>query len=87
MKIGLKSTAVLFGAYIRPLAGIFAAIFVLSLAICGILNGNGLWYFVVSVGGAIVHFWWQLSTWEESVPGAGGAKFKVSRGSREHMHS
>ena len=77
VKAGVKSTALLFGKYVKPIVGSFAALFVSALGVSGFLNGNGLWYFIVSVGGAATHFVWQLSTWNEQMPGAGGAKFKV----------
>jgi len=59
---GVKSTAILFGSYIRPILSLFAAHFVSSLAYAGYMNGQGPAFFVISVLGTALHFVWQLST-------------------------
>ena len=78
IKAGVKSTALLFGKYVKPIVGAFASAFALALGVSGYLNGNGPWYYIISVCGAAAHLVWQLSTWNEQETWAGGAKFKVS---------
>jgi len=60
VKAGVKSTAVLFGASVKPILGIFATGFVASLVYVGIRNGQGFTFMVLSVGGASLHLAWQL---------------------------
>ncbi|OBZ76828.1 4-hydroxybenzoate polyprenyltransferase, mitochondrial [Grifola frondosa] len=62
VKAGVKSTAVLFGDAVRPILACFATAFVFCLAYAGMLNGNGMAYFVITVAGAAVHFAWQLTS-------------------------
>ena len=62
IKAGLKSTAVLFGSHARIILTFLAAVFVACLFIAGVANRQGMWYFVVSVGGAASHLTWQLYT-------------------------
>ncbi|KAH9931273.1 uncharacterized protein B0H18DRAFT_1083561 [Fomitopsis serialis] len=59
-RIGIGSCALLFGDYIRPILSIFAASFVVLLTYAGTLNGQGLPYFVLGVGGTSIHLAWQL---------------------------
>ncbi|KAJ7144525.1 UbiA prenyltransferase family [Mycena epipterygia] len=68
VKMGVRSTAILFGSWIRSLLILCACIFVLTLALAGRLNGHGLSYFVVSVGGTAVHLVWQFLTVDLDVP-------------------
>lgn len=62
IQAGVKSTAVLFGDYVRTVLSLFTAAFILCLFVAGIINGQGAWYFAISVGGAACHLAWQLST-------------------------
>uniref|UniRef100_P9WEI6 UbiA prenyltransferase claS n=1 Tax=Ampulloclitocybe clavipes TaxID=56467 RepID=CLAS_AMPCV len=57
---GVKSTALLFGSYIKPVLSLFGSIIVGSLLISGILNNQELPYFLVSVGGGGLHLATQL---------------------------
>lgn len=47
------------------------------MILAGAQNGNGIWYFVVSCGGAALHLVWQLSTWDETDNTDSAAKFQV----------
>lgn len=76
---GIKSTAVLFGAHVRPILMAFALAFIALLAAAGAANGQRAGYFVLSCGGAAAHFVWQFATWSPDVPADGGKKFNVSR--------
>ncbi len=60
--MGIRSTAILFGSWIRPFLVTSAAAFLSMLAIAGYLNEQGAIYYVLSVGGTGVHLVWQLFT-------------------------
>ncbi|KAJ8501511.1 hypothetical protein ONZ45_g12124 [Pleurotus djamor] len=60
--IGVKSTAILFGANIRPNLAVFSTGYVVSLLMIGLLLNTTLWFYVFAVLGPILHFVWQLST-------------------------
>ncbi|KAJ7061046.1 4-hydroxybenzoate polyprenyl transferase [Mycena amicta] len=68
VKVGVRSTAILFGSWIRALLIACGIIFVLMLALVGRLNGHGLPYFILSVGGAAAHLVWQGMTVDLDVP-------------------
>lgn len=76
--VGIKSTAVLFGTYVRPILVLFTLAFLLLLVYAGVANGQSFGYFAVSCAGAAGHFLWQFWTWNPDVPAEGGAKFQVS---------
>lgn len=60
LKIGVKSTAVLWGRYDRLLIGVFQALFFVCLIAAGDLLGRGLFYYLgvaVGIGVAIYHQW------------------------------
>ncbi|KAJ7454172.1 UbiA prenyltransferase family-domain-containing protein [Mycena latifolia] len=68
VKMGVRSTAILFGNWIRSLLIACAVTFVLALAGVGFLNGEGSPYFIISVGGAALHLIWQFLTVDLDVP-------------------
>ncbi|KAF7335717.1 4-hydroxybenzoate polyprenyltransferase, mitochondrial [Mycena venus] len=68
VKMGVRSTAILFGTWIRPLLIACGVTFVTMLAVTGVLNGQGTPYFVVSVGGTAIHLVWQSLTVDLDVP-------------------
>jgi 4-hydroxybenzoate polyprenyltransferase len=78
-KAGVKSTALLFGSWIKPILSMFALFFIFQLAVSGYLNGNGPAYFLVSVAGALVHFIWQLTTLNVDEPSDCWRKFQVCK--------
>ncbi|KAF5378256.1 hypothetical protein D9757_009141 [Collybiopsis confluens] len=61
-RAGVKSTALLFGSYLSPILQFFAALYVASLSYIGYLNGQGAWFYGISVVGSALHVLWQLST-------------------------
>ncbi|KAJ7176343.1 4-hydroxybenzoate polyprenyl transferase [Mycena crocata] len=75
VNMGVRSTAILFGTWIRPLLTICGLIFVATLAAAGILNGQGTSYFVISVGGTAIHLTWQFMTVDLDVPKSCWANF------------
>src|ERR1700754_1497655 len=85
-KLGVKSTALLFGSYIRTTISLFAVAFVVLLAIAGNLNGQGLPFYLVSVGGAALHIGWQAITFNPANPTDCRNKFLV-RGHHIPIHS
>jgi len=68
LKMGVRSTAILFGSWIRPLLICCAVIFVAMLAGAGFINQQGPAYFVLSVGGTAAHLLWQFLTVDLEVP-------------------
>ena len=68
VKMGVRSTAILFGSWIRPLLVLCGLMFVTMLAIAGYLNGQGPSYFIVSVGGTALHLFWQYMTVDLDIP-------------------
>lgn len=66
--MGVRSTAILFGSWIRPLLICCAVIFVAMLAGAGFINQQGPAYFVLSVGGTAAHLLWQFLTVDLEVP-------------------
>jgi len=68
IRLGVKSTAILFGSWFRPIIAAFAGSFVILLAVAGMLNGQGPLFFLVSVLGAAAHVTWQLSTLDTNSP-------------------
>ncbi|KZS91411.1 UbiA prenyltransferase [Sistotremastrum niveocremeum HHB9708] len=62
LKAGVGSTAVLFGAHIRPILSFFAFCLVSGMIFAGLSNRQGPAYFIIGVGSAIIHLTWQLTT-------------------------
>ncbi|KAJ8081486.1 hypothetical protein PM082_007331 [Marasmius tenuissimus] len=66
VKVGIKSTAILFGPnHGRKILTGFASAFLATLYFAGVQNGQGFYYFLFSVGGAGLHLAWQLWTWKQ----------------------
>ena len=59
-QIGVYSTALLFGDYIRPLLSIFAMITVACFAYAGHVNGQGPAFYIASVAFPAANMAWQL---------------------------
>jgi 4-hydroxybenzoate polyprenyltransferase len=62
VKVGVRSTAILFGSWILPLLIMCGITFVAMLGVAGYLNGQGYAYFVLAVGGTAAHIVWQFMT-------------------------
>ncbi|KAF8886983.1 UbiA prenyltransferase family [Infundibulicybe gibba] len=60
MKAGAKSTAILFGSYVKPLLTGFGAVFTAMMFYGGVINRQGGFYFFFSVGMTAVHVVWQI---------------------------
>jgi 4-hydroxybenzoate polyprenyltransferase len=60
MKVGIKSTALLSQGQTKTFLSTFAVGQVSFLTLVGILNGHGLPYYLISVGGSAIHLIWQI---------------------------
>ncbi|XJO77716.1 hypothetical protein BDV3_002258 [Batrachochytrium dendrobatidis] len=79
IKAGVKSTAVMFGSYVKPILAMFAVGTVGLLALSGWMNGHSAWFYTVSVGGGILHLGWQILTLNVACRTDAAAKFKSNR--------
>ncbi|EJD42205.1 UbiA prenyltransferase [Auricularia subglabra TFB-10046 SS5] len=79
VQAGVKSTALLFGSYVRPILAVFGTGFIASLAYAGVATGQNELYFGVTVGGTAAHVAWQLMTLDVDSPSDCFKKF-VSNG-------
>jgi 4-hydroxybenzoate polyprenyltransferase len=77
VKMGVRSTALLFGSWIRPLLISCGIIFVTMLAVAGVLNKQGPVYFIVAVGGTAAHLVWQFMTVDLDVPASCWSTFRI----------
>lgn len=66
--MGVRSTAILFGSWIRPLLIACAVGFAGMLTLAGWLNHQGPAYYLFSVGGTVIHLLWQFKTVDLEVP-------------------
>ncbi|KAF8217501.1 UbiA prenyltransferase family [Mycena galopus ATCC 62051] len=76
IKAGVRSTAILFGSWIRPLLVLIGIVFATFLAAAGAMNGQGASFFAVSIGGTVIHLTWQFQAVDLSVPDSCGENFK-----------
>ncbi|KAG6827502.1 hypothetical protein H0H92_011522 [Tricholoma furcatifolium] len=70
LKAGVKSTAILFGSWIKPILGGFCAMFVASLFIAGVMNNMGAYYHIISVFGAALYLAYDIITVDLDTPKA-----------------
>jgi 4-hydroxybenzoate polyprenyltransferase len=68
VKAGVKSTALLFGRHVKKFLAVFAGIMVACLTSAGVLNGQGVPYFTVAVGGTAYYFVSQLQNLDVDDP-------------------
>src|SRR2546423_1217511 len=76
--IGVKSTAILFGAYTKPLLAMFYALAVVLLALAGLLAGAGL-VFALGLALFAAHLAWQIVRLDVDDPLSCLAVFKSNR--------
>ncbi|KAI0245150.1 prenyltransferase [Lactifluus subvellereus] len=60
LQAGVKSTAILFGEYVKTILALFAGLLVACLTAAGVLNGQGVPYFALTVGGTAFYLIVQL---------------------------
>ncbi|KAJ7112411.1 4-hydroxybenzoate polyprenyl transferase [Mycena crocata] len=73
---GVKSTALMFGDWSKPILFLFACGFVLSLICVGIVEEHGWRFYAMSVGGVTGDLLWQLWTVDLNQPSSCGAIFR-----------
>ncbi|KAJ8091229.1 hypothetical protein AAF712_009103 [Marasmius tenuissimus] len=79
IKVGNKSTAILFGEdNAKSILSGFALVFLVSLYYAGAANGQGTPFFLISFGGAVLHILWQLGTWVVYDGVDCGSKFRAN---------
>lgn len=74
VKVGVKSTAVMLGDFVRPFTFSCAVLFVATLAYAGILNEQTGYFFYVTVGGTSLHLIWQYVTVDLDSPDSCGCE-------------
>jgi 4-hydroxybenzoate polyprenyltransferase len=79
VNIGVRSTALLFGEQTKPILAGFGATFLAALSYAGCMNGQGLPFWLVSVGGAAAHLSWQLMDVNLSSRASCWSKFASNR--------
>lgn len=77
VKVGVKSTAVLLGDFVRPFTFSCAVLFVSTLAYAGVLNAQTPYFFYVTIGGTSLHLIWQYATVDLDSPDSCGCEFSV----------
>ncbi|KAI0079804.1 4-hydroxybenzoate polyprenyl transferase [Panus rudis PR-1116 ss-1] len=75
-KAGVRSTALLFGDYVKPILALFAIFFIGTLANIGHIHGQGLPFWVVSIGGTVLFYIHEFITWDPDNVQDCGQKFK-----------
>jgi 4-hydroxybenzoate polyprenyltransferase len=60
VQAGVKSTALLFGEHVKTILVVLTASLVACLTMAGVLNGQGIPYFAITVGGTASHLILQL---------------------------
>jgi len=75
VKVGVKSTAVMLGDFVRPFTFSCAVLFVATLAYAGTLNEQTPYFFYVTVGGTSLHLIWQYITVDLDSPDSCGLNF------------
>ncbi|KAH7926932.1 4-hydroxybenzoate polyprenyl transferase [Leucogyrophana mollusca] len=68
VKAGVKSTALLFGSWVKEILSIFAVGFVGSLIYAGVATGRGIPFYIIAVGGCAGHLLWQLLSLDVNSP-------------------
>jgi 4-hydroxybenzoate polyprenyltransferase len=74
VKVGVKSTAVMLGDFVRPFTFSCAVLFVSTLVYAGILNEQTSYFFYVTIGGTSLHLIWQYITVDLDSPDSCGCK-------------
>lgn len=76
-KVGVKSTALLFGDRVREILSLMVGALLVSLVYAGWATRQGAGYALLSCGGTLAHSVWQLATWNEADLKDHRAKFEV----------
>ncbi|TFK75540.1 UbiA-domain-containing protein [Pluteus cervinus] len=76
VKVGVRSTAILFGSSIRTWLNCCAIIFVLAFGVVGYMNHQALPFLFVSVIGSAIHLSWQIYTVDLKSPASCWRNFR-----------
>jgi 4-hydroxybenzoate polyprenyltransferase len=79
VKAGVKSTALLFGDNLKPWLTVFATGSTALLALAGYMNAQGLLYYLISVGGAGLHYVWTVGGLDVKSRHDGAHRFRQSK--------
>lgn len=77
LKMGVRSTAILFGSRIRPLLIACGCSFVILFCGAGMLNDQGPAFYIVSVGGLILHLIRQWKSVDLEIPDSCWGEYNV----------
>ncbi|KAI0036281.1 UbiA prenyltransferase family [Vararia minispora EC-137] len=77
-RIGVKSTARLFGSRLREITALFAVATIVLMTSAGVLNHHGTPYFIISCAVAAAHFVWQVMSWDTENDRQSGELFKAN---------
>jgi 4-hydroxybenzoate polyprenyltransferase len=72
--VGVKSTAVMLGDFVRPFTAACAALFLATLYYAGRLNDQTPIFFLLTVGGTAAHVLYQYATVDLDSPDSCGSK-------------
>ncbi|OJT05030.1 4-hydroxybenzoate polyprenyltransferase, mitochondrial [Trametes pubescens] len=86
-KVGVKSTALLFGERVREILSLMVGALLVSLAYAGWATRQGMGYALLSCGGTLAHSVWQLATWNEADLKDHRAKFELGNGADDVAQS
>ncbi|KAJ3327491.1 Para-hydroxybenzoate--polyprenyltransferase, mitochondrial precursor (PHB:polyprenyltransferase) [Blyttiomyces sp. JEL0837] len=79
VKAGVKSTALRFSANMKPWLGTFATLSVAAFSLAGAMNGQGIAYQAIAVGGAALHYIWLIGGLNEASRVDAARRFRASR--------
>ncbi|KAG6817819.1 hypothetical protein H0H87_003227 [Tephrocybe sp. NHM501043] len=78
VQAGVKSTALLFGSRVKQILAVFGMVFMTALTISGIMNGQSLAFFLLSVLGGSLHMIWQLYSVDVDSPKSCWRTFEIN---------
>ena len=73
--VGVKSTAVMLGDFVRPFTAACAALFLATLYYAGQLNNQSPIFYYFAVGGTAAHLLYQYATVDLDNPDSCGRKY------------
>jgi 4-hydroxybenzoate polyprenyltransferase len=83
-RIGVKSTARLFGDHVKAITSSFAGSSVLLMLLAGIFTNRGPLFYAISCVGAAIHFTWQMWGWNVKSRSESMRIFMVSVSYHDH---
>ncbi|KAJ3268068.1 Para-hydroxybenzoate--polyprenyltransferase, mitochondrial precursor (PHB:polyprenyltransferase) [Terramyces sp. JEL0728] len=77
--VGIKSTAIRFGANLKKYLTLFAVLSLVGFTTSGVLSDSSMVYYLVSIGGTSLHYFWQIFTLKPENISDCAKKFKSNR--------